>query len=264
VSPNETGAAPEERGAPARPGAQAAAARGEATGPLSRARFWVALAGLLAGVVAFGVGEMIHELIPAQKVEVHVPGRVVMAPSVETTNVADARNGALTFGVLGLCLAGFLGIAGGVAQRSASATVGAGLSGSILGLVGGAGVSGALLPFFFKMQPAYQEYELLLSMIMHGSIWGLTGAAAGLAFALGLGETRLCGRALAAGFLGALLGTVAFELIGAMLFPFANTGWPISTTWTTRLIARLLVCVATAAGVILLLPRPGAPTASPT
>ena len=91
-------------------------------------------------------------------------------------------------------------------------------------------------------------------MIMHTSIWGLTGAAAGLAFAVGLGERRLLGRALAAGFVGAVFGAIAFELIGAGLFPFASIGQPISTTWQTRLIARLMVTVATAAVIILLLP----------
>ena len=128
----------------------------------------------------------------------------------------------------------------------------AGLLGSILGLA--AGASFAELPFFLKTQPSHPEYDLLISMIMHTSIWGLTGAAAGLAFAVGLGERRLLGRALAAGFVGAVFGAIAFELIGAGLFPFASTGQPISTTWQTRLMARLMVTVATAAVIILLLP----------
>jgi len=102
----------------------------------------------------------------------------------------------------------------------------------------------------------YPEYDLILSMIMHGSIWGLTGATAGLAFAVGLGEQKLYGRTLAAGFAGAVLGAIVFDLIGVVLFPLGSTGQPISTTWPTRLMARLLVTLATAAVVILLLPEP--------
>ena len=57
-----------------------------------------------------------------------------------------------------------------------------------------------------------------------------------------------------AGFIGAVLGAIAFDLVGAGLFSQAETGEPISTTWASRLTARLLVALATAAGVILILP----------
>ena len=82
-------------------------------------------------------------------------------------------------------------------------------------------------------------------MIMLTSVWGLTAAPAGLAFALGLGERRLWGRALAAAVVGAVLGAVVFELIGGAIFPLADTVKPISTTWPSRLLARLLVAGAT-------------------
>ena len=55
--------------------------------------------------------------------------------------------------------------------------------------------------------------------------------------------------------MGAVLGAVVFDLIGAGLFPFADTGQPISTTWQTRLMARLMISLATAAAIILVLPR---------
>jgi len=59
-------------------------------------------------------------------------------------------------------------------------------------------------------------------------IWGLLGASAGLAFAVGLGERRRLGRALIAGLVGAVLGAVAFEFIGAVFFTLAETEEPIS------------------------------------
>ena len=43
-------------------------------------------------------------------------------------------------------------------------------------------------------------------------------------------------------------------MIGVLLYPIGTTGQPISTTWPTRLMARLLVSIATAGVVILLLP----------
>ena len=93
------------------------------------------------------------------------------------------------------------------------------------------------------------------------AIWGLLGAVAGLAFAVGLGERSVWARALTAGFAGALIAAVAFDLIGVVAFPGARTDDPISRTWVTRLMARLLVTVVTAAAVSLVLPvRPAEPS----
>jgi hypothetical protein len=255
VNLNETDAGLENqtiRGTPTAEPARVVTGHDQLTHP----RTWVALAGVLAGLTAFAVGEAVYDLIPVEKVEVNTMGHILMAPTPKTTALAEIRNAALTFGILGLCLGGFLGIASGLLRRSAVAMAVAGLVGSIVGLATGACICFAVLPFFFDKQAFYPEYDLILSMIMHGSIWGLTAAAAGLAFGVGQGEPRLLGRALAASFIGAALGAVVFDLIGAAVFPMALTGQPISTTWPTRLMARLLVTVAAAAGVMLVMPRP--------
>ncbi len=102
----------------------------------------------------------------------------------------------------------------------------------------------------------YSEYDLMISLGMHGLIWGSVGAAAGLAFAVGLGKPRLCLPSLIAGFLGALLGAIAFDLIGAAYFFNAECDEPISNTWVTRLMARMLVTVGAALTVVLFLPEP--------
>ena len=47
----------------------------------------------------------------------------------------------------------------------------------------------------------------------------------------GLGDWKLILGALVGGFMGAALGALVFDLIGAGVLPFANTGQPISTTW---------------------------------
>jgi hypothetical protein len=51
--------------------------------------------------------------------------------------------------------------------------------------------------------------------------------------------------------MGAVLGTIVFDVIAAAIFPLANTAQPISTTWPSRLLARLMVTDATAVAVML-------------
>ncbi len=86
----------------------------------NQVRRLIFLAALLAGLIAFGIGESVYKIIPAEKVlqSVMMTSAKVMAPTPATEDVASARNGALTFGVLGLCLGGALGIAGGLARKS--------------------------------------------------------------------------------------------------------------------------------------------------
>jgi hypothetical protein len=248
------------------------AARQEASTRCGRARKLVASGGLLAGLMAFGVGEVIYNVIPAERVsqKIRMSNIEVMAPSQETENMAATKNAALTFGVLGACLGGFLGMAGGLARRSTSATVTAGLLGAVLASALGVGISFALLPICLRAQLDHTDNDLIIALLMHGLIWGAVGAMAGLAFAIGLGERRLVIHALIVGFAGAVLGAAAFELIGATFFSNAETANAISMTWPTRLMARLLVTIGTAAGLALILavPRDAVPvsqakTASP-
>jgi hypothetical protein len=232
---------------------ESASGRGASEEQLGRMRGLLAVAGLLAGLLAFGAGEAVYDLIPAGTVTQHALGLTKVSPTVATETIAAARNGALAFGLLGLFLGGCLGLAGGLARRSSFAVAAGGL-GSVLGFAAGVGASVTLLPFCIASRIRYRDNELVISFLMHGAIWGLLGALAGLAFAVGLGERRLWVRALTAGFAGALVGAVAFDLIGVVAFPGAKTDDPISRTWATRLMARLLVTVATAAAVSLVLP----------
>jgi hypothetical protein len=86
----------------------------------------------------------------------------------------------------------------------------------------------------------------------------MTATSVGLAFAVVLSEREVYGRAIIASFAGAVLGAVVFDLIGAAVFPLASTVQPMSTTLESRLLARLLVAIATAGIVILFLPEPKA------
>jgi hypothetical protein len=234
--------------------------RGASEERLGRTRGLLAVGGLLAGLLAFGIGEAVYDLIPAKSVTQHALGLTKVSTTVATETVAAARNGALAFGVLGLFLGGCLGLAGGLARRPSFAVAAGGL-GSVLGFAAGVGASLALLPFCIASRFRYPDNDLAISFLMHGAIWSLLGALAGLAFAIGLGKRALWVRALTAGFAGALLGAVAFDLIGVVAFAGAKTDEPISRTWVTRLMARVLVTVATAAAVSLVLPaRSGEPS----
>jgi hypothetical protein len=239
---------------------ESASSRGASAERLGQTRGLLAVGGLLAGMLAFGAGEAVYELIPATSVTQHALGLTRVTPTVATETLAAVRNSALAFGMLGLFMGGCLGLAGGLARRSSFA-VAAGGVGSVLGFAAGAGASLALLPFCISSRFRYPDNDLVISFLMHGAIWGLVGALAGLAFAVGLGDRSLWVRALTAGFAGALLGAIAFDLIGVVAFPGARTDDPISRTWVTRLMARLLVTVATAAAVSLVLPlRSGEPS----
>jgi hypothetical protein len=220
-----------------------------------RVRSLAVLGGLLAGLLAFASGEATYEIIPIEKVERDLMGSKVLQSSPVTRSVGLTKNGALTFGLLGLCLGSCLGMAGGLARRSISGAVSGTVLGLVMGLALGAGVSWFCLPRFIDARLHYAEYDLMLSLGMHGLIWGSIGAAAGLAFAVGLGKLRLCLPSLIAGFLGALMGAFIFDLIGGAAFPMAECDEPISNTWMTRLMARLLVTLGAALTVVLFLPE---------
>ncbi len=237
---------PQDIGAPIAPPA-APKAGTSATWPGFGPAGWLAvLGGILAGLLAFAGGEATFDLIPIETMPRDVMGTKIWMPTMESRSAGLTKNGALTFGLLGLCLGACLGMAGGLARRSMSGAVAGTLLGTALGVALGASVSWLCLPWFTMARLLYSDHDLILSLGMHGLIWGSVGAGAGLAFAVGLGKPRRGLPGPIAGLLGALLGTLAFEVIGAVAFPLAECDEPISRTWVTRLMARLLVSVGAA------------------
>ena len=81
-----------------------------------------------------------------------------------------------------------------------------------------------------------------MPLAVHDGIWAACGLAGGVAFGFGLGGERTkVAVAGMGGLIGAALGGALYELIGAMVFPGDQTTNPLSVTWRTRLLARLLV-----------------------
>jgi hypothetical protein len=198
------------------------------------------LAGLVAGMVAWAVGEA--TFVPEAAVQSNREEAVVLPV------VAGIRNGSISFGTLGAALGFGLGLAGGMIGRSVPRAVIAGATGMLLG--GGAGVAltRMIVPVYYGN---VRSGDMIYSLMVHGGVWVAIGAAAGLAFAIGVGGAHQILRGLLGGGAAALLATFIYEFAGAILFPTALTDRPISQTWSSRLLARLLVSILVAAGVIL-------------
>jgi hypothetical protein len=207
-------------------------------------RTWVLAlaAGLVAGGVAWGIGEA--TLIPEAGFQDKAK-KIDISPTV-----AGLRNSLISFGALGAALGLGLGLAGGLIGRSVPRAILAGLIGLLLGGGAGAGLTRVLLPIYYDH---LREGELTYSLMVHCGVWGAAGAAAGLAFALGLVGWRGAVRGVIGGAAGALLGAVIYEVAGGIYFPRALTDRPISLTAETRLMARLLVTALVAAAAVVTL-----------
>jgi hypothetical protein len=204
----------------------------------------------VAGVVSWLGGEVCVELIKPPRHAVNSHGMTLRVTDRRGEAAAVAKNAGLAFLLLGAALGGGLGAAGGLARGSRRAAVQATWAGLFLGIVAAGVMSLALLPAYNAYQlrhPDEAARDLLWPLLIHSGIWSAVGAAGGLALALGLGERGPIPRAVLGGFIGAAVGTVAYELAGA-LFPAARTAQFVSATRETRLMARLAVTLLASAG----------------
>jgi hypothetical protein len=214
------------------------------------------LAGLLAGLLAFGLGEALLDYFPPQNVPQTLSGAVVMRPTVQTIDVAEGKNAALTFALFGAVLGLLLGLAGSLLNPARVGRWRGPMVGALLG-----GVLGAVLPLllvvpYFQFQHRVGGDDLLVPMAMHGLFWGSLGAVAGLAWGIGAG-TPARARPVLLGFLGGCAAAVVYEVVGATIAPLAATTDPISKAWTTRLLGYVLVGVCTGGALGLAHAAPG-------
>jgi hypothetical protein len=226
--------------------AQTAAKVGAASPWAGSARVYaLALAaGAVGGVVAWLGGEAVHGSFAAPLFDSFNPRSREMGGLVRSGTI---REGLLCFGMLGAALGLALGLAGGFARRSAGAALGAGGLGLALAAAAGACATAGLVPFYLAHVNRDAE-DLLLPLLTHGGIWAPIGAAAGLAYGVGMRGRHGALAALLGGLFGALIGTLVFEVIAPFAFPLAKTSEPISMTWGSRLLARLAIALFTAAG----------------
>jgi hypothetical protein len=205
------------------------------------------VAALLAAAGAWLLGESRVARAVAADAAIPTMGQIVMAPTVATTQAAEIKNTVRTFGALGALLGLLLGLAGGLSRGNARAAWAAGASGLIAG-----GVTGAAGPLFvvraFHHWQSEGADDLIVSMVMHSGLLTLLGAAAGLALAIGLGNKRRFAHAALGGAIGAVVGAVFYDLIGAFAFPLANTAEPLATTAAARFAELIVPAIAIAVG----------------
>jgi hypothetical protein len=166
---------------------------------------------------------------------------------------AGALNAGLAFVLLGGTLGWTLGMVGGCVRGSKRAAFSSAAKGAGAGAVGAALASFAFLPAYdaFRLSvPDAASRDLILPLLVHVGVWGVVGAAGGLALGVGLGlrDRRAILKVAVGGFVGAAVGAVAFEVLGALFAPDAETARYVSKTASTRLFARLAVCVLAALG----------------
>jgi hypothetical protein len=211
---------------------------------------------MLAAVVAWLIGESTFNYFKAS-LAASENYRNPTALNQEMPGV-NARNGALTYGVLGGLLGVALGAAGGLARRTVAGTMRGAIVGLVLGTLAGALPSIVLMPWQWRHRnddPA--SLELLTPLLLHLGLWSAIGFAAGIAFEIGFEgfkPLRLLGAALA-GLVGATLGIFMYEVAGAFLFPSDHTTDPFPGTSAMRLLAR--ICLAGFIGVWTIRSVPG-------
>jgi hypothetical protein len=197
----------------------------------------------LAGLFAVLVGEASHNFFTPALTLQEIQGNKLMRPTPESTIAAITKNGVLAGAELGVLMGVGMGLAGGLIRRSVEGARKGALVGLALGAALGTVASLAFIPLYFvvKRLAATAEPDLSVAMLLHAGVWMSIGAAAGMAFALGRGEPRSTGRAVFGGLLGAFVGTLLYDVIGAAFFPLDGTADPIAQTWYSRSLARVLV-----------------------
>lgn len=226
------------------------------------ARLWVLalLAATLAGAGAWLLVEStLHHFVPAENLTKSM-GMTINVPKFEDRAAAERKNASLANGILGCVLGLALGLAGGLARSSFQAALASGIVGSLLGLAVGVGASEGILPIYFRqLDKASEElsHDIIFPLLIHCGIWSAIGAAGGVALGLGLGSKQRIIAAAFGGLIGGALGTVFYEILGAVAFPASRTTEPIANDWAPRLIGNLAVAMLAATIAVVAVRSPG-------
>lgn len=148
-------------------------------------------------------------------------------------------------GAIGLAMGGLGGLSGRSARRAALA----GLVGLVLGTLASGLAARGMVPVFYANRDD-EDADLFLPLLTHSAVFAAAGLAGGLALGVGLGPGPR-GRLVAAavgGLVGAGLGAVAYELVGALAFPLNKTHLPISASALTRALACVFAAAPAALG----------------
>ena len=239
------------------------AARGYSSAVLAWA---LILSALIAGAAGWLVGEANHERFKPS-LEASSQAYAFQALNREK-KAADTKNAGLVFGVSGFLMALAAGVGVGLAIGEPRRGLVVGLLGGLLNLALAVGASYALVPIWYQNRDQASA-DLMLPLLTHGGIWVPLGIGTGLVTGLvcrtrGRDSAPRLSLTILGGLIGAILGTVAFELAAGLLFPLDGTVRPISETSISRLFARLTLPLATAVGILWLVrPSLTTPRAAP-
>jgi hypothetical protein len=204
----------------------------------------------IAGVVAWGIGETRLVQVEAKRVPLVTMGQKHEGTTAATERAAQIATASRNLAVLGAALGLAMAATGGLIRRSKAGAIGAALAGAALGGVAGGLVALGSVTLYTNASPSFED-DLVPSLIMHGAISTVIGIAAAFALGLGLGTDGARGRRvrlLVGGGLGALLGAVAFQIVGGLLLPIEGTADPVAATSLARFFSLIFVSTFTAIG----------------
>jgi hypothetical protein len=221
--------------------------------PLMAQWLWITCcmlgAAVCAGLIAWKIGEATYDLYGPSKEARR--SRYDFSALNREQGVADQKNAAIAFGTFAALLGLSLGGASGALRRSALAAVCGGVAGLAIGGLAAA-LAGYVLAPVWTRNYSPQNPSLLLPVLLRGGTWVAAGIGAGLAFGIGWKGFSAVPRAILGGIVGTVIGTTAFEVINAGLFPFDLNDKLIPTGPVSRLLAYVCVALFAALGAILL------------
>jgi hypothetical protein len=222
-----------------------------------RTRAIALAAGVVAALLSWGAGEAAVGGFQPKRAAPAANPMLVQFENAELDRI-EVNNAALAYGLQGAILGLVLGLAGASARGSARAAASAGLTGLVLGGALGAGAAWGAFTAFFRLAGPNRD-DLLPALLAHAGAWAPIGAAAGLAFGLGLGGRARITLALVGGLLGAAAGALIYEVAGSIAFPLGKTAEPVASTIAARLFAQTAVNLLTALGAAFFAETAGSP-----
>jgi len=201
---------------------------------------------LLAGIASWALAEQTGNLaqVPLELSSKNYQFAELNAATIKVNVI----NGAMIYGGLGLLVSLAIVLAV-VASGAGSGRIPVSLIMAILlGILGGA------LPCLVVMPLQYQSrnddpsvLDLTMPLVYHAGLWLPLGLAAGLAFGYARTASPKAGMSEAVnGLVGALIGTLFYEFIGAILLPMDKTVEPVAATPQARMLAHLSVATGIA------------------
>ncbi len=204
------------------------------------------VSGLLAGLLGWSSGDAASRYLHW---EAHVragqnpaPGRPDRQVSMllgEARNAAERNNTALAMGALGGMLGLLFGAGAGLSRGSITRIVRGGTTGLLLGCLVGAIVPYMLVPLFYRSMS--NPPNPALPLIIHTGMYAAIGAIGGIAFGMGFIGWRAAGRGLLAGAMGAVLGSLVYNILHTTFMPLEWDYSPMPGKTATRLLAHLCV-----------------------